>query len=161
VHTVEQSEINQIVLASVSAAGPVGDDLAAWNESVSDMAARITAMCSPTSSIAKIVAGVANSKVFTATVMEIKKESSSTRGLVTLKTRPSKFHEDGIEQARTERTDSPDGLAMARRLRGLVGHRVAIWVEVEEINDGANKVRVVRHVEDLGLAKADGDQAAA
>lgn len=156
----EQSEVNQIILASLAATGPVGDDFAEWNAQVTDMAARITAMCSPNSSVAKAIAGVANSKVFTATVMAITKETSSTRGVVTLKTRPSKFHEDGIEQARTERTDSPEGLIMAKRLRSLVGNRVAIWVEVEETGDGDRKVRVVRHVEDLGPDTSTAEQAA-
>lgn len=158
----EQSEVNQIVLAAISAAGPVTEgDQSEWTVRVHDMAARIATMCSPSSSVSKVVNGVADSKVFTATVIGITKESSSTRGLVTLKTRPSKFHEDGVEQARTERTDSAVGKAMARRIRALVGHRVVLWVEVETVGDGASKVRVVRWVEDLGLAAQDDESSEA
>lgn len=149
----EQTEINQIVLAAVSAVGPMGDDQNDWMVSIQDMAARITAMCTPTSSVAKAIQGVANSKVFTGVVLGVSKEESSTRGLVTLQGKPSKFHEDGIETARTERTDTPVGLAMARRLRRLVGHRIVLWVEVEQIRDGTSKTRVIRHVEDLGPVK--------
>lgn len=164
----EQTEINQIVLAAVSAVGPMGDDQNDWMVSIQDMAARITAMCTPTSSVAKAIQGVANSKVFTGVVLGVSKEESSTRGLVTLQGKPSKFHEDGIETARTERTDTPVGLAMARRLRRLVGHRIVLWVEVEQIRDGTSKTRVIRHVEDLGpvkegavKAQAGGDEAGA
>jgi hypothetical protein len=131
----------------------MGDDQNDWMVSIQDMAARITAMCTPTSSVAKAIQGVANSKVFTGVVLGVSKEESSTRGLVTLQGKPSKFHEDGIETARTERTDTPVGLAMARRLRRLVGHRIVLWVEVEQIRDGTSKTRVIRHVEDLGPVK--------
>jgi len=156
----EQSEVNQVVLAAVTAAGPLDpENPEQWTARVHEMAARVTAMCAPTSSVSKIIQGVANSKVFTATVLGITREASSTRGVVTLKTRPSKFHPDGVEQARTERTDSADGLAMARLVRSLVGRRVVLWVEVESIGDGASKVRVIRWIEDLGPAD-DGDDAA-
>jgi len=155
----EQSELNQIVLAAINTAGPVGDDPGEWSGRVHFAAAQITAMCSPASSVAKVVGGVANAKVFSAIVRGITKEASSTRGLVTLQTQPSKFHPDGLEPARTERTDSAQGMAMARRIRSLVGHRVLVWVEVEVINDGASKVRVVRWIEDLGAVpeSSDGD----
>lgn len=136
-----------IILAAVNAAGPAGDDPAEYDERLKEQVARIAAMCSASSPVAKVVEGVAASKVFAATVVGIVKEQSSTRGKVTLKTKPSKWHEDGIEEARTERTDN-GGLPMCRKLRALVGHRVQIWIEVEETDRG--KVRVVRHVEDLG-----------
>jgi hypothetical protein len=155
----EQSEVNQIVLAAVSAAGPIDEEHPGeWDAKVQDAAARIAVMCSPTSSVSKTVQSVANAKVFAAQVVKITKEASSTRGLVTLKTKPSKFHEDGIEQARTERTDTASGLTMARRIRSLVGHRVLLWVEVESIADGASKVRVIRWVEDLGPVADSADE---
>ena len=65
-------------------------------------------------------------------------------------TKVSEHAPDGTETARTERTDSALGLAMARRLRGLVGHRIAVWVDVQTMSNSANKVRVITHVEDLG-----------
>jgi hypothetical protein len=74
-------------------------------------------------------------------VVQVVKERSSTRGLVTLRARPSQFHPDGIEHARTERTDGPEGLPMARTLRGLTGHRVALWIEEQTTGNGAWKVR--------------------
>jgi hypothetical protein len=90
-------------------------------------------------------------------VVQVVKERSSTRGLVTLRARPSQFHPDGIEHARTERTDGPEGLPMARTLRGLTGHRVALWIEEQTTGNGARKVRVIQHVKDLGWADDDRD----
>ena len=39
---------------------------------------------------------------------------------------------------------------MARRVRGLVSHRVVVWVEVQTKKGGSGNVRVLTHVEDLG-----------
>lgn len=50
------------------------------------------------------------------------------------------------------RTDTAVGMVMARRIRRLVGHRFVVWVEVEQIRDGASKTRVICHVEELGIA---------
>jgi hypothetical protein len=138
--------LEPVVLAAVIAAG--SDD----PEKVAEHAARIAAMCTPGSPVARAVEGVRRSKVFTAVVARVEREDSSTRALVTLRTKPSRWHEDGVEQARTERTDS-GGLPLARRLLALTGHRVLLWVEVEDT--GTSKVRVIRHVEDLGEEAAD------
>jgi len=73
---------------------------------------------------------------------------------VKLLTKPSKWNDGGKEKVRTERTDNPEGMAMAKRLTELKGHRVLLWIEVEEYDGG--KVRVVRHVEDLGWPREDG-----
>lgn len=144
----------QIVLAAINAVGPDrGDPENPWAAQVAQKSAEIAVMAyGDRSAAVKAIDGVVgpNTKVFTATVVDVVKESSSTRGLVTLKTKPSNFHPDGVEQARTERTDDPSGRAMARALRAVKGHRVAIWIEVEEINGGTGKVRVIRHFEDLG-----------
>ena len=144
-----------IITAAVTAAGPVGDDTDdTWTARVGDLAARITVMCQDGSDVAAIVDGIGVAKRFTATVLAVTREQSSTRALVRLRTAPSQFHADGLEDARSERTDRPSGLAMARRLTMLVGHRVLLWVEVAVMNGGAGKVRVIRHVEDLGVDAA-------
>ena len=155
----EQSDKNAIVIAAVGAAGPVGDDRAAWSDRVEEMAASITAMTTPNSDVMKVVDSVSNAKVFTAVLLAITKEKSSTRGLLTLKTRVSEHAPDGTEQARTERTDTRAGLAMARRCRALVGHHVLVWVEVQTMKNSTNKVRVIVHIEDLGEAEEEADAA--
>lgn len=165
----------QIILAAVQAAGTappivnkdgekVGEDTAAWSANVSDYAARITAMTAENSQASKTINGVANSRVFTGTILRVEKQESSTRGVVTLDTGyPSKFEHkdfrtkevlpDGHEQIRTDRTDNHAGAKMARRASQLVGHRVAVWVESEPFTGGRRKVRVLRHIEDLGIDK--------
>ena len=157
----EQATVNEIILAAVGAAGPVGDDKSAWVDRVTDMAAEIAILCSDRSRPCRRIQSVANSKVFTANVVGGKLEASSTRGVVNLKTKPTAQHPDGLEQVRTERTDSHDGAAMWERLKALKGHRVVLWVEVQEYNSGQGKVRVVQYVEDLGPATAEEDAIAA
>jgi hypothetical protein len=140
----------QIIIAAISAAGPQGDDLDAWRLRVLENAGSFTAMLAPTSDVSKVIDSVQGSKVFPATILAIKKEDSSTRGLATLKTRVSDRNPEGTEQARTERSDSPIGMAMARKLRGLRYHKVLVWVDVQTMSNSTNKVRVISHVEDLG-----------
>lgn len=153
----------QIILAAVNAAGTRDEDEApaAYEARVSAEARRITVMTGPTSTISRAIESIEKAKVFPAVIDSVKREASSTRGIVTLKAKPSKFHEDGIETVRTERTDNPEGVAMVRALKPLIGHRVLVWVELESVNDGASKVRVLRHVEDLGLARGEAEENAA
>lgn len=91
-------------------------------------------------------------RVFDADIVSVEREESSTRGLVTLKSAPSTFHPDGLEQVRTDRTDNPMGRLMAKELYALTGHRVRVWVEKVPFGSGSKQgeVRVVRHFEDLG-----------
>lgn len=105
-------------------------------------------------------------KVFIGTVVGVIKEPKTTRAIMTLFTgtdRTVKGHDGNVlptgqEQLRTERTDNPDGRAMARAAQLLIGHRVTVYVELEAIRGGETKVRVLRHIEDGG---ADTNYAAA
>lgn len=94
-------------------------------------------------------------KVFIGTVTEVRLEQRSTRAVITLFTGTS-MEFDGIapghETVRTERTDNPDGRAMARSAQLLIGHRVTAYVELEQLANNKNKKsRVIRHLEDLGV----------
>lgn len=160
-----------IVAAAVVAAGPQGDDPATWAAQVQSNAIEIALMAENDSDIAKVLdviqgASDPNNKVakaFTGTVLTVKRESSSTRGLVTLHTGTDRVKEgvpEGAEQVRTERTDNPNGLAMAKKMQMLKGHKVLVYVEIEEFNGGAGKVRVLRHVRDLGVDPAYAENAA-
>lgn len=147
-----------IILSAISAAGPA--DSEGWSAEVNDLAAKITAMTAPDSDLSKVVNGVHNAKVFTGDVIGIRKEASSSRGIVTLKTGTTYTKPglpEGYEEARTDVTYNPAGKRMANRLRSLIGHKVAVWVEVEEYKKegapgGKGQSRVIRHVEDLGLS---------
>ena len=141
----------QLITSAVNMTGPVGDDPSAWQGQVRLNLAQLTAMTAERSSYSRLIEEVTSAKVFSGTVLAVKREERSTRGLVTLKTRPSEHAEDGTETARTDRTDTPDGLAMARKIQSLKGHRVMVWVYIDEVAGKADrKVRVIKHVEDLG-----------
>ena len=156
----EDSARIAVVVAAANMAGPIGSDQFAWNAKVLENATLLMEMAGDGSKVSKLINGMANSKTFFATVLKVAREESSTRGLVTLKTRPSKFHPDGEETARTERTGSKDapesGRELARLLQTLQGHRVQLWVELEipdNAEPGSKGFRVIRHVKDLGVDK--------
>lgn len=138
----------QVILAAVGAAGPKGEDAADWNARVRDNAVGIAVMLGENSSVSKALEKfLAAGKPFPATILGGRKEQTSTRVVVRIR------NKDGEEEEiRTDRTDTPEGLAMANIVKGLVGHRVLIWKELEEMGGGTNgrKVRILRHVEDLG-----------
>lgn len=75
----------------------------------------------------------------------------STRALLTLGVKPSKYAKDGTETIRTERTDFWDnsGKRVAKLGRELVDHDVIVWVAPDG-EDGA--YRVLRHIQDLGIS---------
>lgn len=141
----------QVILAAVGSAGPVGDSKAEWSAKVRAQAVTIAVMLGEHSSVSQALAAFGRAeKPFPATILGGSKEASSTRVVVRFRNVSGE-----AEEIRTDRTDSPEGLAMANVVRGLVGHKVLIWKEIEEYNQGKGKVRVLRHVEDLGLVPPD------
>jgi hypothetical protein len=160
-----------IILAAVSATGSQAEyttpvtgadgtvsavsDPAAWQAKVQENAIEIALMTSDKSDIVKALDEIEKAKVFTGTIVSVKKEQSSTRGVITLFTGTERTRdgiEPGHEQVRTDRTDTLMGLAMARKARDLQGHKVLLHVLVEEYNGGQGKVRVVKSLRDLGVA---------
>jgi hypothetical protein len=139
----------QVILAAVGSAGPVGDDRAEWNAKVRDQAVSIAVMLGEQSSVSQALLKFTNAdKPFPAVIIGGRREASSTRIIVKLR------NKDGAEEEiRTDRTDTPEGLAMSNIVRSLKGHKVLVWKEIETFNSGgkALKVRVLRHVEDLGV----------
>ena len=143
----DEATRTQVILAAVGSAGPVGDDKAEWSAKVRAQAVTIAVMLGEQSSVAQALNAFGRSeKPFPATILGGRKEVSSTRVVVRFN------NKDGEqEEIRTDRTDGPEGLAMANIVRGLVGHKVLIWKEIEEYNGGKGKVRVLRHIEDWGV----------
>lgn len=153
---------SSIILAAVNAAGPVGDDPAGWEAAVEMLAVQLSTMVADNSRFAKAIERVGEAKVFRGSVVSVKQERSSTRGVVTLVTGTDRSNTDaiskaalpaGCEQVRTDRTDSAVGLAMARKMSRLVGHDVLVWVFLEPYANGSSKVRVLVNVEDLGVSR--------
>jgi len=153
--TLSEADRRQVILAAVAATGPddgTDERGLTWPQRVAETAGRITAMLDAHSEVSRAIGRLEMAKVFVATITDVRREASSTRALVTLKTKVSDRHPDGLETARSERTDDPLGLAMARRLTALRGHRVMLWVELQQMQGNADRrVRIIRHVEDLGV----------
>lgn len=151
----DTKERNDIILGAVTMTGPVaeGQTQSEWDSKLKTNAKSIALMLNDNSDVARTINMLAECKNFTGTILGVQKEASSTRGFVALKTVESKFSPDGIETVRTERTDSSaEAKAFASRLRTeLTGHRVLVWVEMQEIKGSAGqKVRILQHVQDLG-----------
>jgi hypothetical protein len=148
----DAKERNDIILGAVAMTGPVGESQAEWDAKLKSNAKSLALMLNDNSDVARSIAMLADCKNFTGTILGVQKEASSTRGFIAFKTVESKFSPDGIEVARTERTDSNDeAKAFASRLRKeLIGHRVLVWIEMQETKSG-QKVRILQHVQDLGL----------
>ncbi|WIB65641.1 hypothetical protein [Curtobacterium sp. MCBD17_040] len=133
----------------------------AWDQSVKSNARDIKVMLSERSGIMtqltqldKIVdPNNDGGKVFPGTIVRVTREERSKRGIVVIYTgtdRATAGLGPGEEQVRTDRTDNEDGRALARRAQQLIGHKVLLYIELEQMQ-GGNKVRVVRHFEDRGL----------
>lgn len=113
-----------------------------------------------------------NCDVFTAVVGLVKKEKTSTRGLVYLIQQPGEWTQhalleqvhkgfladrkgftfpEGTEVIRTDRTDTPEGMIVAKQASALVGHKVIVFKAHEALKNDANrKVKILRHLVDLG-----------
>lgn len=152
---------HKIIMAAIDSAGPVGDSPADWQKTVTEGAARITAMLSERSMVSRLIEAIDASKVFPATITRLQLEKSSQRALVTLATRPSEKNPDGVEVARTERVDGPLGAAIVERLKQAKGHKVLLWVELQQMSSSTNSVRIITHFEDLGVDESLADAEAA
>ena len=165
-----------IILAAIHSVPPVTEPLRnkrdeivateaeVWQARVAEKARAIAVMTGPRSKVGHDIdvigwaseEGNDKAKIVSGTVLSINLESSSTRGLVQMKTKAHpQWAPNGVEEARTERTDTAEGLMMAQRIRQeLMGHRVLAFIEMQTVGDGTRKVRVIRHIEDLGIDEA-------
>lgn len=168
--TLETQERNSIILNAVAMTGPVGDDIALWEAQLASNAMRLTTLLEPGSSVAKRIDMLGAAKKFVGTVLLVAKEPTSKRGFVVLKTTPTKLSPDGIETVRTEIADwegkEGEAFAFAKQVRGLVGHRVLVYIEMQTAKDDpSRKFRTLQHVVDYGpdtsVTEADYDAAQA
>lgn len=146
----------------------VRDPQTEWDQNVKAIARNIKTMLRPDSEINKQLKALdkcfdpdsSDGKSFMGTIMRSKKEpgyngkAPSQRALVTLFTdtqREQKGLPMGFENVRTDRTDNPNGLAIAQLAASLVGHKVIVYIEMEPIKGRDQKARVGIHFEDLGV----------
>lgn len=138
-----------IVMAAVQAAGPAGDNPAAWSGRVRDLALDIALLVEPSSKVSRLVERLRTAKPIVGTILGGRVEASSTRLVVDLLA--DKGGNGEPESFRTDRTDSPEGRAIADKIRRLKGHRVVAYKAMEDTGDPNKKVRVLVHVIDLGV----------
>lgn len=164
----------QIILAAISAAGMRDDK---WYARVVSNARDIALLTSEKSDLAKLVDGLVSDdvKVFPGTIIQVKKEPKSTRGVVYLHTGTDhviggtkRVPQDpftkapvpeGIEFMRTDRTDSEVGRSLAVQCKTLIGHKVLVHMKMEVMDNG-NKVRTLVGVVDQGLDPEYAEEAA-
>lgn len=139
-----------IVATAAQLAGP--PDQPGWADRVSQNAVSIMTMADPASSVSKRMEAVLGATKFVATLMAVEVEGTSTRGVLTLKSKPTEFNPDGIEHIRTERTDQPDGASIVERAKNAIGHRILVYMDYEVFGQGAEarKMRKMIHFEDFG-----------
>ena len=101
--------------------------------------------------------GIIDAQVFVGTFKSMRLEESSKRLIVTME---SPKADDGVEEIRTERTDTPPGWVMKERLEHLEpGTEIAAFKKVESIGQN-KKVRVLVHFEPLRSSKSTGNDGA-
>lgn len=182
----DKSVKDQIVVAAITAAGPVAGNVDAWEANVLGNARQIAAiLADETSKFHKAVEEIEESQKFVGMVYLVKKEETSRRGLVYFQEakgsaadfRPTYTYDqvaqihatqaaakaagqrpadlpEGLELIRTERTDVLDGLNFAKVVTGLTGHRVLLYKVMEPTKDPQKKVRILKHVKDLGKVES-------
>lgn len=143
-----------LILGAVNMTGPVGENQILWESTVKENVKRLTGMMSEYSPVGKVITMLEEAKKFPATVLYLGKEAKTNRGFVVLKTKPSDQNPEGIETARTEIVDweskTGESYDFAKKVRGLTGHRVFVYIEMQEAKASGRKVRILQHIEDLG-----------
>ena len=154
-----------VIAAAIAAAGPRGDNEAAWRAKINAAIPAIAAMMNPPEKDAKgskqwqVASEVLGATVFTAEYVSHAIEESSTRVVVQLDSgKPSKNYPDGVEPIRTHRTDGAQGKAMLAKLKQLTaGDSVVVWKAMEAMSGAAagEKARVLVHLETRPKWKRD------
>ncbi|MFZ3475399.1 hypothetical protein ACODT3_43205 [Streptomyces sp. 4.24] len=157
----------ELTLAAARAVGPCppGEE-ATWTEQVR---ARAVTLYTLADTVGQDLARLDAAKQFTATLLAVTVEATSTRGKLLLRNTSG-----DLEHLRTDRGDTDAGRAMIERARALVGHRLRVYRLNEQMASNAkNQVRTVVHLADHGpdtdpvpvnsakdnlLAAADGDK---
>ncbi|MFF9204285.1 hypothetical protein ACF1AE_21190 [Streptomyces sp. NPDC014986] len=160
----------ELTLAAARAVGPCppGEE-AAWTEQVRARAVHLYTLAD---TVGQDLQRLDAAKQFTATLLSVRVEDTSTRGLLVVRNTSGE-----LEHLRTDRGDTEAGRAMIERARALVGHRLRVYRVNEQMAGNAKmQVRTVVHLTDYGpdtdpvhehsakenvLAAAEGDTDAA
>lgn len=160
----------ELTLAAARAVGPCpSGEEAAWTEQVRARAIHLYTLAD---TVGQDLQRLDSAKQFTATLLSVRIESTSTRGLLVVRNTSGE-----LERLRTDRGDTDAGRAMIERARALVGHRLRVYRLNEQMASNAKlQVRTVVHLADYGpdtdpvhehsakenvLAAAEGDKESA
>lgn len=149
--TATDEQVSQVVALAVGAAGEAGSDMAAWRERVLNLVQQIGLMVQPSSAAGQLAALALGAKpIYDVEYLGYDYEESSTRCVMKIKTRPSKWYKDGIEPLRTQRTTSALGRRQKAQLDAIpVGSRVLVFKGDERIDDDGTTVRVLVDIQVL------------
>lgn len=160
----------ELTLAAARAVGPCPpSEEATWTDQVR---ARVITLYTLADTVGQDLARLDAAKQFTATLLAVTVEATSTRGKLLLRNTSG-----DLEHLRTDRGDTDAGRAMIERASALVGYRLRVYRLNEQMASNAkNQVRTVVHLADHGpdtdpipvnsakdnlLAAAEGDKDAA
>jgi hypothetical protein len=158
---------DDVVRLAIAAAGPVGNNEAAWRHRVDELTPQIAAMFRPplqgrendAMTPAVTARKVLDASVFTGEYVDHALEDSSKRLVVRIKSETTDTKEkesDGTEHIRTEPMWTPYGRLMKSKLDQLVtGQKVTCFKHLEQI-DASRKVRVLVHL--VPGKRPEGDQ---
>lgn len=154
----------QIVLAAVNAAGPIGSNVQAWRAKIrDDMVPMISAMVRPGSPLTRLADDITDgdrTSVFGGELIGLELEESSKRVIVRFRsetTSKTDAEGDGTETIRTHRTDTAYGKTQYRRLQEAgVGAKLLLYKTMEETGVKGREVRVLSHFDVLSTGQRDG-----
>ncbi|MFI8093799.1 hypothetical protein ACIF9R_36775 [Streptomyces sp. NPDC086080] len=134
----------ELTLAAARAVGPCPPGAEAdWTEQVRARAVHLYTLAD---TVGQDLRRLDSAKQFTATLLSVRVEATSTRGVLVLRNTSGE-----LERLRTDRGDSEAGRAMIERARGLVGHRLRVYRLNEQMASNAKlQVRTVVHLADCG-----------
>jgi hypothetical protein len=142
----------RLLPVAVQGVGPLRDSEThgQYMERVRALAIDLWIESGPRSELARRLAELMSAQVFVGILTAVEIEPSSTRAILTLTV--IKDGESAEETIRTDRTDGPAGRALWEVAKALVGHRVAIYKQMETRADPNKKYRCAKHIVDLGAA---------
>jgi len=134
----------ELTLAAARAVGPCppGEE-AAWTEQVRAKAITLYALAD---TVGQDLLRLDNAKQFTGTLLSVRVEDRSTRGLLVVRNTSG-----DLEHLRTDRGDQAAGRAMINRARELVGHRLRVYrLNEQMVGNAQRRARIVVHLTDYG-----------
>lgn len=142
-------QAKQAAMLAVMAAGDASNDKA-WRRRVQENIARFAALVRDDYGYwGREAQGIIDAQVFTAKYLSHELEETSKRLVLQIETKPSKRYPEGIEPIRTERTDTPPGIVMQKRVEALEpGQEIVVWKKMESTGDDT-KVRVLVHMQPI------------